>query len=243
MSVKPEASHKAKKKSATRAPTSKDKKRSKIPIEFVDRNHPWVVENEAWIDAHAQEDEDKWTKDVLEKCSKEFLKLGKKGCNQEKLLELLWHVRICEETYSSSLPNTSMTLESVRQLQQELTDATEKIIRLNVGMFELILSYNKDWRHLLDLPESLRQYVKASRLLTEGDANNLTPLLDQRAKQLNNVVVCRLIDYVHEKTGKWYDRDLGKMVAAACGKSVDQDYMEQHKQVRRRHYEDLKSYL
>ncbi len=236
------AKRKAKKKSTTRSPASKDKKQSKISIEFVDKNHPWVVENETWIDDHAKEDEDNWTKDVLEKCSKEFSKLDKKGCNQKKLLELLWDVRICEMAYSSSLPNTSMTLESVRQLQQELTEATEKIIRLNVGIFHLILSYNKDLRHLLDLPEFLRQYVKESRLLTEGHTN-LTPLLDQRAKQLNNVVVCRLIDYVHEKTEKWYDRDLGKMVAAACGKSVDQDYTEQHKKVRRRYYGDLKSYL
>ena len=242
MPVKPEASRKTKKKSATQAPASKDKEQSKIPIEFVDKNHPWVVENEAQIDAHAEEDEDNWTKDVLEKCSKEFSKLDKKGCNQKNLLELLWDVRICEMAYSASLPSTSMTLGDVRQLQQELTEATEKIIRLNVGIFHLILSYNKDLRHLLDLPEFLRQYVKESRLLTEGHTN-LTPLLDQRAKQLNNVVVCRLVDYVHEKTGKWYDRDLGKMVAAACGKSVDQDYKDQHKQVRRRYYADLKSYL
>ena len=233
---------KAKKKSKNRSPASKDKKQSEISIEFVDKNHPWVVENEARIDAHAKEDEDNWTKDVLEKCSKEFSKLDKKGCNQKQLLELLWNVRICEKAYSSSLPSTSMTLEDVRQLQQELTEATEKIIRLNVGIFHLILSYNKDLRHLLDLPESLRQYVKESRLLTEGHTN-LTPLLDQRAKQLKNVVVCRLIDYVHEKTGKWYDRDLGKLVAAACGNSVDQDYTEQHKKVRRRYYGDLKSYL
>jgi len=242
MPAKAKSPKKAKKKSTTRAPASKDKKRSKISIEFVDKNHPWVVENEARIDAHAKEDEDNWTKDVLEKCSKEFSKLDKKGCNQKKLLELLWHVRICEMAYSASLPNTSMTLEGVRKLQQELTEATEKIIRLNVGIFELILSYNKDWRHLLDLPEFLRQYVKASRLLTEGDANKLTPLLDQRAKQLNNVVVCRLIDYVHEKTGKWCDKELGRLVAAACGKSVDKTYTA-HKKVRQRYYEKLKSYL
>ena len=168
MPAKAKSTTKAKKKSTTQAPATKDKKRSKIPIEFVDKNHPWLVENDAWIDAHANEDEDNWTKDVLEKCSKEFSKLDEKSCNQKKLLELLWDVSICEETYSSSLPHTSMTLEGVRQLQQELTEATEKIIRLNIGIFELILSYNKDLRHLLDLPEFLRQYVKESRLLTEG---------------------------------------------------------------------------
>jgi len=243
MPAKSKSKDKAKKQSATRAPTSKDKKRSKIPIEFVDRNHPWVVKNEARIDAHAKEDEDNWTKDVLEKCSKEFSKLDEKGCTQKKLLELLWDVRICEETYSSSLPYTSTTLEGVRQLQQELTEATEKIIRLNIGIFGLILSYNKHLRHLRDLPKFLKQYVKESRLLTEGDANNLTPLLDQRAKQLKNVVVCRLIDYVHEQTGKWNDKELGKLVAGACGKSVDKDYAGQHKKFRLRYYEKLKSYL
>ncbi len=159
MSTKAKSPKKAKKKSTTRAPASKDKKRSKISIEFMDKNHPWMVENEARIDAHAEEDEVNWIKDVLEKCSKEFSKLDKKGCNQKKLLELLWDVRICEMAYSASLPSTSMTLGDVRQLQQELTEATEKIIRLNVGIFHLILSYNKDLRHLLDLPEFLRQYV------------------------------------------------------------------------------------
>ena len=85
MPAKAKSTTKAKKKSTTQAPATKDKKRSKIPIEFVDKNHPWVVNNAAWIDAHAKEDEDKWTNYVLEKCSKEFSKLDEKGCNQKNL--------------------------------------------------------------------------------------------------------------------------------------------------------------
>ncbi len=60
-------------------------------------------ENEPWIDALAEQDEEDWTNYLLETCSKEFSKLGEKGCNQEKLLELLWDVMIWEETYSWAL--------------------------------------------------------------------------------------------------------------------------------------------
>jgi hypothetical protein len=195
-------------------------------------------ENEPWIDALAEQDEEDWTNYLLETCSEEFSTLGEKGCNQKKLLELLWDVRIWKETYSPFLSITSTTLEGVRRLQKELTEAAEKIARLNIAIFQPILSADEHLEHLLDLPKVLRQYVKESRLLTDGDSN-LTPLLDQRAEQLKNLAVCKLIGYVHGETGKWCDKELGKLVAAACDKSVDKTYTA-HKKFRQRYYEKLK---
>lgn len=222
MPAKPEASDKMKKQRSSK----------EISVEFTDENEPW-------IDALAEQDEEDWTNYLLETCSEEFSKLGEKGCNQKKLLELLWDVMIWEETYSKALPNSGMTLKGVRRLQKKLTEAAEEIVRLNIGIFQPILSADKHLRHLLDLPKFLRQYVKKSRLLTDGDSN-LTPLLDQRAEQLKNLAVCRLIGYVHGETGKLHDKELGKLVAVACGKSVDKAYTEQHKKFRQRHYENLK---
>ena len=200
-----------------------------------------MEENEPWIETLSEQDEKDWTNYVLETCSEEFSKLEEKGCNQKKLLELLWDVMIWKETYSWALQNSGMTLEGVRRLQKELTEAAEEIVRLNIGIFQPILSADKHLRHLLHLPKFLRQYVQESRLLTDGDSN-LTPLLDQRAEQLKNLAVCRLIGYVHGETGKLHDKELGKLVAAACGKSVDKTYTA-HKKVRQRYYEKLKSYL
>jgi len=223
MSVKPEASDKDKKQRSSR----------EISVEYTDENEPG-------IETLSEQDEEDWTNYVLETCSEEFSKLDEKGCNQKKLLELLWDVRIWKETYSPFLSVTSTTLEGVRRLQKELTEAAEKIARLNIAIFQPILSADKHLRHLLDLPKVLRQYVEKSRLLTDGDSN-LTPLLDQRAKQLKNLAVCKLIGYVHGETGKWCDKELGKLVAVACSKFVDKPYKEQHKKFRYRYYEKLKS--
>ena len=223
---------KAKKKSTTRSPASKDKKQNpsqEISVEF-------DPEIESLMEKHKQY----WIEDIQEECSKEFSKLSKAGCNTNTLLELLWDIKECDSVYRFGPDFTK--LEAVRQLQQEVSKVANKIARLNLGIFALVLFEEKSWRHLFDLPKFLRQYVEASRLLTEGGPN-LTPLLDGRVKQLRNLWVCRLIDYVHQQTGRFFDKELGKLVEASRGYPVDTDCTARHKKFRQRYFNKLKPYL
>jgi hypothetical protein len=227
---------KAKKKSTTRAPTSKDKKQNPSQEIFAE----FDPEIESLMEKHKQY----WIEDIQEECSKEFPKLSKAGCNTNTLLELLWDIKECDSVYRFGPDFTK--IEAVRRLQQEMSKVANKIARLNLGIFALVLFEEKSWRHLLDLPQSLTQYGEVSQLLTEG-GTDLTPLSDRRVKQFRNLRVCRVIDYVHEQTGRWYDKELGKLVEASRGYPVDTDCTERHtarhKKFRQRHHKKLKPYL
>ena len=236
MPAKSKSTTKAKKKSATQAPTSKDKKQSpskEIPVVFKERSDPW-------IEFLMEKDEQYWAEDIQQECTEEFSRLSNVGCNTNKLLELLRNIKECNSVYQFGPDFTK--LEAVRQLQQEVSKVADKITRLNLGIFALVLFEEKSWRHLFDLPKSLKQYGEVSQLLTEGGPN-LTPLLDGRVKQLRNLGVCRLIDYVHEQTGRCFDKELGKLVEASRGYPVDTDCTARHKKFRQRYYNQLKPYL
>jgi len=217
-------------------PASKDKEQSpsqEIPVVFEERPDPW-------IESLMEKDEQYWAEDIQQECAEEFSRLSNVGCNTNKLLELLRNIKECNSVYQFGPYFTK--LEAVRQLQQEVSKVANKIARLNLGIFALVLFEEKSWRHLLDLPKSLKQYGEVSQLLTEG-GTNLTPLLDRRVKQLRNLWVCRVIDYVHEQTGRWYDKELGKLVEASRGYPVDTDCTERHKKFRQRYYNKLKPHL
>ncbi len=240
MPAKPKSTTKAKKKSATRAPASKDKEHSasqELPVVFEEGPDPW-------IEFLMEKDEQYWAEDIQQECTEEFSKLSNVGCNTNKLLELLRDIKECNSVYQFGPDFTK--LEGVRQLQQEVSKVADKITHLNLGIFALVLFEEKSWRHLFDLPKFLKQYGDVSRLLTEG-GTNLTPLLDGRVKQLRNLWVCRLIGYVYGETGRWFDKELGKLVEASRGYPVDTDCTARrtarHKIFRRRHYNKLKPYL
>ncbi len=236
MPAKAKSATKAKKKSATQAPASKDKEQSpskEIPVVFEENPDPW-------IEFLMEKDEQYWAEDIQQECAEEFSRLSNVGCNTNKLLELLRNIKECNSVYQFGPDFTK--LEAVRQLQQEVSKVADKITRLNLGIFALVLFEEKSWRHLFDLPKSLKQYGEVSQLLTEGGPN-LTPLLDGRVKQLRNLWVCRLIDYVHQQTGKWHDKELGKLVEASRGYPVDTDCTARHKKFRQRYYNKLKHHL
>ena len=192
---------------------------------------------EAEVEELFRKEKEDWTMCMQQDCSEELSKLSAKGCNEEQLLSLLWDVYQVNNAAWDASVLLGVTLEETRNLREQILGLAERIKRLNATFGRLFLV-----PHLLKLPKLLHQYHEATHLLTEK--SELKAFLDSRGTpQFYRLAVCRLINYVYDQTERYYDKDLGKLVPAACGYDIDRDYREQHKKFRQRHYEKLKSYL
>jgi len=191
-------------------------------------------------------------------CGDELSKLCLKGCNKEELVSHLWEIHLWEmRDYSVRL--TGAAIKKVRKLQRDIKDVAFRIDQLNESPFGILLSEDENFRALLQLPAQLRKYLETSEVLTQktrtiGD-QQFSALADDRAKLIFQLLVCRFIHYIHQKTRRYYDREVGKLVAYATDNllvldknkktvhSSDADYAGRQKTFRYRYYEDLKSNL
>ncbi len=209
------------------------------------------------------EDEEQKAKDdfvllLKDFCGDELSKLCDKGCKEEELVSHVWEIQLWEERdYSVRL--TGATIKKVRKLQRDIKDVAFKIDQLNESPFGILLSEDRDLKVLLQLPEQLYKYLETSEILTQKTrtigGQQFSALADDRAKFIYQLLACRFIHYVHQKTRRYYDREVGKLVAYATGRLLildknkktlrpsDADHAGRQKTFRHRYYEDLKSNL
>jgi len=210
------------------------------------------------------EDEEQEAKDgfllvLKEFCGDELSKLCHKGCKEEELVSHLWEIHLWEmRDYSVRL--TGATIKKVQKLQRDIKDVAFRIDQLNESPFGILLSEdNKNLKALLQLPAQLRKYLETSEILTQKTrtigGQQFSALADDRAKLIYQLSVCRFIHYIRRKTRRYYDREVGKLVAYATDRLLvldknkktlrpsDADYAGRQKTFRYRYYEDLKSNL
>jgi len=209
------------------------------------------------------EDEEQEAKDdfvlvLKEFCGDEFSKLCLKGCNEEELESHLWDIHLGEKRdYSVRL--TGATIKKVRKLQCDIKDVAFRIDQLNESTFGILLSKDEKLKALLQLPAQLRKYLETSEILTQKtrtiEGQQFSALADDRAKLICRLSVCRFIHYIHQKTRRYYDREVGKLVAYATDRLFvldknkktlrpsDADHAGRQKTFRHRYYKDLKPYL
>jgi len=209
------------------------------------------------------EDEKKKAKDdfvlvLKDFCGDELSKLCLKGCKEEELVSHLWEIHLWEmRDYSVRL--TGATIRKVRKLQRDIKDVAFRMDQLNESPFGNLLSEDKNLKALLQLPAQLRKYLKTSEILTQKThtigGQQFSALADDRAKLIYQLSVCRVIHYIHRKTRRYYDREVGKLVAYATDRLLvldknkktlcpsDADYAGRQRIFRHRYYEDLKSNL
>ncbi len=191
-------------------------------------------------------------------CGDELSKLCLKGCNKEELVSHLWEIHLWEmRDYSVRL--TGATIKKVQKLQRDIKDVAFRIDQLNESPFGNLLSRDKKLEALLQLPARLRKYLETSEILTQETrtigGQQFSALADDRAKLIYHLSVCRFIHYVRRKTRRYYDREVGKLVAYATDRLLvldqnkktlrpsDADYAGRQKTFRHRYYEGLKSNL
>ena len=191
-------------------------------------------------------------------CGDELSKLCLKGCNEEELVSHLWDIHLWEmRDYSVRL--TGATIKKVRKLQRDIKDVAFRIDQLNESTFGILLSEDKNLKALLQLPVQLRKYLETSEILTQKTrtkgGKQFSALADDRAKFIYQLLVCRFIHYIHQKTRRYYDREVGKLVEYAKDRLFvldkakktlrpsDADYAGRQKTFRSRYYQDLKPYL
>ena len=209
------------------------------------------------------EDEEQKAKDdfvllLKDFCGDELSKLCHKGCKEEELVSHLWDIHLWEmRDYSVQL--TGATIRMVRKLQRDIKDVAFRIDQLNESTFGILLSEDKNLKTLLQLPAQLRKYLETSEILTQKTrtigGQQFSALADDRAKLIYQLSVCRFIHYVRRKTRRYFDREVGKLVAYATNslfvldknkktlRPSDADYAGRQKSFRRRYYEKLKSSL
>lgn len=191
-------------------------------------------------------------------CGDELSKLCLKGCNKEELVPHLWEIHLWEmRDYSVRL--TGATKTKVRKLQRDIKDVAFRIDQLSESPFGILLSKDENFKALLQLPAQLRKYLETSEILTQKTrtigGQQFSALADDRAKLIYQLSVCRFIHYVRRKTRRYYDREVGKLVAYVTDRLLvldqnkktlrpsDADYAGRQKTFRYRYYEDLKSNL
>ncbi len=209
------------------------------------------------------EDEEQKAKDdfvlvLKEFCGDELSKLCLKGCNKEELVSHLWEIHLWEmRDYSVRL--TGATIKKVGKLQQDIKDVAFRIDQLNESTFGILLSEDKNLKTLLQLPAQLHNYLETSEILTQKTrtigGQQFSALADDRAKLISRLSVCRFIHYIHRKTRRYYDREVGKLVAYATNRLLvldknkkplrpsDADHAGRQKTFPHRYYKDLKSSL
>ena len=105
---------------------------------------------------------------------------------------------------------------------------------------------------LAEKDESICRFLKLTDHLEEfawicggllHPGQNLPDFVNYNTETMRNLFVCRLVRYVRQRTGKWHDREVGKLVAVARGKPSSGDYRGEQKTRRNRYYADLKPYL
>ena len=191
-------------------------------------------------------------------CGDELSKLCLKGCKEEELVSHLWEIHLWEMR-DFSVRLTGATIKKVRKLQRDIKDVAFRIDQLNESPFGILLSKNKKLEALLQLPAQLRKYLETSEILTQETrtkgGKQFSALADDRAKLIYQLSVCRFIQYIRRKTRRYYDREVGKLVAYAKDRLFvldkakktlrpsDADYAGRQKIFRYRYYEDLKPYL
>ena len=209
------------------------------------------------------EDEEQKAKDdfvlvLKDFCGDELSKLCLKGCKEGELVSHLWEIHLWEMR-DFSVRLSGATIRKVRKLQRDIKDVAFRIDQLNESPFGILLSEDRKLKDLLQLPAQLRKYLETSEILTQNTrtigGQQFSALADDRAKLIYQLSVCRFIHYIRRKTRRYYDREVGKLVAYAKDRLFvldqnkktlrpsDADYAGRQKTFRSRYYKDLKPYL
>ena len=191
-------------------------------------------------------------------CGDELSKLCLKGCNEGELVSHLWEIHLWEMR-DFSVRLSGAAIKKVRKLQRDIKDVAFRIDQLNESPFGILLSEDKNLKALLQLPAQLRKYLETSEILTQKTrtigGQQFSALADDRAKLIYQLLVCRFIHYIHQKTRWYYDREVGKLVEYVTDNLLvldqnkktlrpsDADYAGRQKTFRHRYYKDLKPYL
>ena len=93
---------------------------------------------------------------------------------------------------------------------------------------------------------SLRHLMKERICLGSNSSRGMPPLVDANAKTLYRIRVCRLMTYIHEQTGRWYDAEVERLIAFAQHPGEGEPVVKDRgrlKVFRSRHYKKLLPYL
>ncbi len=205
-----------------------------------------------------EEQRENFREDITRHCRSELDCLKAKGCDEDRLLDLLWQVNhhnyraayeaLVFDSHGSLHQSFDATLKNVRKLVDEITQIALNVRGVNVSVIGPLTGEEHSLRDFFGLPDRLEKYAEVcSRLVAKG--KDRSALLDSNADTIRRWLDCRVIEYVRKSTegnrddAEWFYCEIAALVAAAKWKPLSQDPDKRLTQVqnfetfRKRNYE------